>query len=226
MGLTEKKIAKLTAPGRYGDGNRSGLYVQVKGPKIRLYNAKQHPDTRPPWPQSKDEKSIARSFRKAFAKLEETFAELENRFETRPDDGALRELLVLDRAMFGEQAEFREWRALITHWRERLESFAGDAKFVGTAMFPNDELDENGKPLSSWPLGKKRSSKRVSKLDFKHDAAAAAAAILDAHGIKPTATQKSDTQELSIFCHVTAVLAGDDRIYHACRTLVEKREGR
>jgi integrase len=37
MGLTEKRIARLMVPGRYGDGNRSGLYVQVKGPKNRSW---------------------------------------------------------------------------------------------------------------------------------------------------------------------------------------------
>jgi len=37
MALTEKKVAKLKEPGRYGDGNRSGLYVQVKGPKNRSW---------------------------------------------------------------------------------------------------------------------------------------------------------------------------------------------
>jgi hypothetical protein len=37
MALTEKRIAKLMEPGRYGDGNRSGLYLQVKGPKNRSW---------------------------------------------------------------------------------------------------------------------------------------------------------------------------------------------
>jgi hypothetical protein len=37
MALTEKRIAKLQEPGRYGDGNRSGLYLQVKSPENRSW---------------------------------------------------------------------------------------------------------------------------------------------------------------------------------------------
>jgi hypothetical protein len=37
MSLTEKRITKLTAPGRYGDGGRSGLYLQVLPPSNRSW---------------------------------------------------------------------------------------------------------------------------------------------------------------------------------------------
>jgi integrase len=49
MALTEKRIAKLKEPGRYGDGNRSGLYVQVKGPKNRSWIMRYERDGRERW---------------------------------------------------------------------------------------------------------------------------------------------------------------------------------
>jgi hypothetical protein len=197
--------------------DQDAVRIGVIAEAIRLFYAKQWPAPWPPWPLNSNEKEIARNLGRALTALEDKFAE----FEKRP----VRERVVLERAVYGAEAEFFEWRAQLTRWRGALETFGGKATADSSTLFP-DELFPNGKPKPSWPLGKKRSSKRISKADFKHDAAVAAAAILDAHGIEPTATQKSDTQKLSIFCQVTAVLAGDDRIYHACRTLVEKRETR
>jgi integrase len=49
MALTEKKIAKLKEPGRYGDGNRSGLYVQVQSPTNRSWLLRYERDGRERW---------------------------------------------------------------------------------------------------------------------------------------------------------------------------------
>jgi hypothetical protein len=212
-----------------GNGiGRDAVRIDVIAEKIRLYNAYQPPTTWPPWPQSKDEKKIAKSFGLALTRLEEQFAELDDKPEEKPEEkfAKLKKRVVLERAVHGAEDEFFEWKGQLTRWRKCFETFGGKATANRSTLFPNEEFFPNGKPKPSWPLGKKRSSKRVSKADFKHDAAAAAAAILDAHDIPVTATQKSATQELSIFCKVAAKIARDDRIYHACRTLVKKRKTR
>jgi integrase len=49
MALTEKRVAKLKESGRYGDGNRSGLYLQVKGPKNRSWIMRYERDGRERW---------------------------------------------------------------------------------------------------------------------------------------------------------------------------------
>lgn len=49
MALTEKKLAKLKESGRYGDGNRSGLYLQVKSPENRSWLLRYERDGRERW---------------------------------------------------------------------------------------------------------------------------------------------------------------------------------
>jgi integrase len=49
MALTQKGIAKLKEPGRYGDGNRSGLYVQVQSPTNRSWIMRYERDGREHW---------------------------------------------------------------------------------------------------------------------------------------------------------------------------------
>jgi integrase len=49
MALTQKAIAQLKEPGRYGDGNRSGLYVQVQSPTNRSWIMRYERDGREHW---------------------------------------------------------------------------------------------------------------------------------------------------------------------------------
>ena len=59
----------------------------------------------------------------------------------------------------------------------------------------------------------------------KHKAVAAAAKLLEAHGLRLTATQRTLTRQASLFCRVAAVLYGDERAdpYHQCRAFLKAR---
>jgi hypothetical protein len=172
---------------------------------IRTLDSKRRADTIaspwPPRPLSKRDKTIARSLGHALNRLEKHL----NRANIKG---------VLLRAVHGEQIQFFEWQTQLKHWRECFEAFGGVAKTDRVTLFPD---------TTTWPLGHRN---RSSRLKRKHSAAAAAAKILENHGLRPTATQRTDTRKASIFCRVAAVLYGDPRadLYHQCRVFIETRK--
>jgi hypothetical protein len=167
----------------------------------------------PPFPQNKREKSIATRFGRALKKLEDRFTELEETLANhrhRAHAEAALEQAVLDRAIYGEQDKFLEWKAQLKHWRERLEIFGGKAKPEPNGLLPIGP--------TTWPLGPPKPFAYR-----KHDAVKAAAAILKGHGLRLTATRKSDTRKTSVFCQVAAIVSGDRDVYHECRVFLKAR---
>jgi len=182
--------------------------------QIRSLDAKNYFDTAlrswPPYPVNKRDKTIARSVWLALAKLEK---QLDREF----GGGALDQAVVLERAIYGERNEFFEWRRQLERWRDRFQTFAGEAKVGGGLLdLPTTK---------SWPLGRPKPS--VASFRRKDDAVAAAAAILKSHGVPLTATRRSSIKA-SVFCRVAAVLFGDPRasLYHQCRAFLTKARNR
>jgi hypothetical protein len=165
---------------------------------------KQQPSWWPPRPHNKRDKLIALNFGRAFGRLEK---------QLRRHDGG--EVLV--RALYGwEPPDFFEWQAQLTHWRECFEAFGGKSPAKRQSSLFEDEEGP-----TTWPLGRPKPS--APRLVHKHNAVAAAASILESHGLRLTATRKSSTRNASVFCRVSAVLAGDPRIYHQCRAFIKTR---
>jgi hypothetical protein len=185
---------------------RHNAHVDKIEQAIRSLDAKQQPDTAlwpwPPIPLNTRDKKIARSIGRAIGRLEKQLR--------RHDGGG-----VLLRAVYGEHSEFIEWQALLEHWRGRFETFGGKAQTDAGMLFENSP--------TTWPLGHPKPS--ADRFVRKHNAVAAAAAILESHGQRPTATQKSGTRKSSVFCRVAAVLYGDTkaRLYHQCRIFIKAR---
>jgi hypothetical protein len=155
----------------------------------------------PPRPHNKPDQLIARSYGRAFARLEK-------QLDRRNDAG------VLNRVVYREGKEFDDWRAQLREWRERFEVFGGKPTFAGSLFNHQDLTRRLGRP--------KPSAERFRR---KRQAAAAAASLLKSHGLPLTATRKSSSTEASVFCRVAAALFGDPRanLYHQCRVLTETR---
>src|SRR6185312_15325433 len=176
-------------------------------------NAKQRIGPWEPWPRSKTEKETARKLAEALAKLEKRFARLDARvLDQKLERARLDARRVLDRAVHGEQKEFFEWRAQLTYWRERLEIFGGNAQ-AGRAVSP---FHDKSPP---WPLRKKGKPQPKSdpRFDFKHDAAVAAAKIVEGHDVDLEIGKKS------LFVKVATILANESSIYHQCRVFFKAR---
>jgi hypothetical protein len=94
--------------------------------------------------------------------------------------------------------EYEEWLVDLKRFRKGLEEIA-DLKL--------------GQPKPS-----------TARSDLQREAAAAAAQLLEKHGLRPTATRKTSKQQVSVFCRLAAVLYGDPRadLYHHCRTHIKK----
>lgn len=204
------RITRLASIGQRVAGvvaiiGRDKARVDIIKEAIRALDARQRPNTElwpwPPMPLNKRDKTIARSLGLAIGKLEKRLRH--------PDTPG-----VLLRATYGEHNVFLEWQAQLKHWRERFEAFGGKAQ-----REPND-FENSPK---TWPLGRRNRS--ADRLVRKHSAAAMAAEILESHGLRPTATQKSHTKKASVFCRIAAVLYGDPRadLYHQCRGFIETR---
>jgi hypothetical protein len=182
------------------ESGREKVRIDVIEEAIRLLDAKQPTDPAwswPPWrPLNKHEKRIAQSFGLALGNLEK---------KLRRKDGKA----VLLRATYPGE-EFSEWQAQLKRWRECFEAFGGKALKDSGGFFPS---------ATTWPLGRPKPS--APKFAHKHNAVAAAAAILESHGLRLTATRKTSTRNASLFCRVSAVLARDSRIYHQCRVFIK-----
>jgi hypothetical protein len=184
---------------------RDRAHIEEIEQAIRDLDANEPPDPAvwpwPPYPLTKRDKSIVLSFSRAVGRLEK---------QLRRHDGSG----ALTRVTRGWEPDFFEWRAQLKRWRECFEAFAGKAEAErGTFFSP-----------TTWPLGRPKPS--AARFHRKHDAVAAAAAILKRHGLRPTAARKTSTRKASVFCQVAAVLAGDPRIYHQCRAFVKKARNR
>jgi hypothetical protein len=202
VATTDRRVAQVV-----GIIGRDKARVDEIEQAIRNLDANEAPDPAvlpwPPYPLKTRDKSIALSLSRAVGRLEKQLR--------RHDGGG-----VLARATYGWKPDFFEWRAQLKCWRECFEAFAGKAK-AEPGIF--------GLPTTTtWPLGPPKPS--APKFVRKHNAVAAAAAILKRHGLRPTATRKTSTREASLFCRVAAVLAGDPRIYHQCRAFVKKARNR
>jgi hypothetical protein len=202
LATTERRVARVVAI-----IGRDGAHIEEIEQAIRDLDANEPPDPAvwpwPPYPLTKRDKLIVLSFSRAVGRLEK---------QLRRHDGSG----ALTRATRGWEPDFFEWQAQLKRWRECFEAFAGKMK-VKPGIF--------GLPTTTnWPLGPPKPS--APRFVRKHNAVAAAAAILKRHGLRPTATRKTGTREASLFCRVAAVLAGDPRIYHQCRAFVRKTRNR
>jgi hypothetical protein len=168
---------------------------------------------RRPWlrnARNKREQLIALSFGRAFLKLEKRLDEHENRLK---DDRhqrhaqAVLEQSVLDRVFRGFYNEFIEWKMQLTSLRECLEDFGGKTKPEPKGLLPYGSTTRIRKPSKAW----------------KHDADKATAQIFEAHGLRITATRKSERSKGSLFCQVAAIMSGDQSIYHQCREFIKTR---
>jgi hypothetical protein len=195
VATTDRRVAEVVAI-----IGRDKARVEEIEHAIHHLDSKQQAWQWPPRPQNKRDQLIARSYGRAFARLEK-------QLERRNDAG------VLGRVLYREEG-FDEWRAKLKYWRECFEVFGGKPQFAGS-LFNHEDL--------TWRLGRPKPS--AEKFRRKHDAVAAAASILASHRLPLTATPKSSSTEASVFCRVAAVLFGDPRanLYHQCRVFIESR---
>jgi hypothetical protein len=162
----------------------------------------------PPWPLNKHDKKIAQSLGRAVGRLEK---------QLQRSDA----LGVVERALLHVYFEFDEWQAQLKYWRKCFEAFAGEPQEDGVTQFPN--IPRNLPNIPRYrPLGPPRPS--AERFVRKRSAVATAAEILQVHGLRPTATQKSATRNASLFCRVAAAVYGDPRadLYHQCRIYIEE----
>jgi hypothetical protein len=155
----------------------------------------------PPRPNTKRDQLIARRYGRAFARLEK---------QLKRDDDAK----VLERVIFHDGKEFDDWLAQLKEWRECFEVFGGKPTFAGSLFNHEDLTRRLGRPKpSAWRFRR------------KHQAVAAAASLLESHGLRLTATRKSSSTKASVFCRVAAALSGDPRadLYHQCRAFLKTR---
>jgi len=167
---------------------------QLLGPPEGLYR-----------PLNKADKTTAKSLGLALGKLEKRLGGTDEKRLAATEVAKL-----IERATYGEHDEFFEWKAQLEHWRKRFGAFSGLAK-------TESELFE--KP-NTWPLVK---GWKDEKFVRKNKAVAAAANILNIHGLPLTVTKKSDTRKGSVFCRLAAVLYGDKRadLSSRCRSYNE-----
>jgi hypothetical protein len=155
----------------------------------------------PPYPRTAADRKAAREYGKAFVKLENWFARLENSRD------AWSRLAILERAVWGELNEFFEWKAQLTYWRKRFEAFG--------------EKDKS-KPNLFFPKGDKSKSDR--KFLLQRRAAAAAVTILRAHNCTLAATPKRIPSEASLLIRVAEFIAEGQnlKVEYECRKLARR----
>jgi hypothetical protein len=159
-------------------------------------------ETWPPYLRTEAEKRVAGSFGKALNKLESWFAGLESR-----SDAPLR-LAVLQRVVYGDAAEFFEWKEQLTRWRQHFEACAGQGKEKRGLFFT------------------KRDNSKSQKFVLHRKAAEQSATILVAHGIPLAATPKRGESKASILIRVAEIILGDrlGNVVYECRKLVARRK--
>ena len=184
---------------------------------IKLYGAPE--SVFGPWNPA--DKKTAKKIAAAFQKLENKLAlqTLENRlaafyegkpFDAIPSDDAkskdkLKAAQLIYRAIrHVRDNSFYEWINQLKDWRKYFETWAG-----------------KGEPSVLWGKPFALPKGRQTQEDIrKQGAAAAAARILDSHGLRRAVTPpKQSERKASVFCRVAAAVYGNKRanLYQACR---------
>jgi hypothetical protein len=80
--------------------------------------------------------------------------------------------------------------------------------------------------LETLPLDKPKPS--AAKFLRKNEAVAAAAQLLEHHGLRLTVTRKTESRRASLFCRVAAALFGNkhEDLSHQCRAFMKKARNR
>jgi hypothetical protein len=210
--MTDRRLAKIVAI-----IGRDKANVEFIEEKLLYFDRKRRFEIwspYPPGPQNKREKLIASSFAGAIGKLEKRFNNLDEALKNlrhpRHADATL-ESAVLHRAL---GVDLDQWKAQLTDWRKRLDYFSGKPRPKTKGALLDDP--------TTWPLGPPKPS--APRFVRKHDAVKTAAEILDGHGLRLTATRKSDTGKGSLFCQVAAIVSSDRDLYHQCRQFLKMQK--